>query len=335
MDLSTKYLGLDLKHPIVASAGPISKTLEGIKSLEDAGAAAVVMFSLFEEQLLYENEAYDYFATGGLGLNAESMSYFPAIDKYEVGPSQYLTLISRAKEATDIPIIASLNGATSMGWTGYAKDMEDAGADAIELNIYFFPASLTATGRMVEQHYVDIVEAVRKVVTIPVAVKMSPYFSAPADMGDRLVAAGANGLVLFNRFYQPDFDLNKLEVVPSLQLSQQTEMRLPLLWISILHGRLPASLAGTTGVHQGTDVAKYLLAGADVAMTTSSLLENGVEHLGVLLNGLETWMARNSFESVSQMKGAMSQMRVPNPSSFERANYLKILQSYKPATAGK
>lgn len=335
MDLTTSYLGLNLKHPLLASAGPLSRTLDGIRSLEDAGASAIVLFSLFEEQIRFENEAYDYFTTASADLSAESLSYFPSIDQYEVGPSQYLTLISRAKEATEIPIIASLNGATSAGWTAYARDMEEAGADAIELNIYFFPASLTASGRMVEQHYLDIVANVRKAVTIPIAVKLSPYFSAPGEMCERLIAAGADGVVLFNRLYQPDFDLEKREVVSSLQLSTPTEMRLPLLWISILYGKLHGSLAASTGVHAGTDAAKYLLAGADVAMTTSSLLKNGVGHMEVLVSGLEEWMARHGYESVRQMQGSMSQSKVANPSAFERANYVKILQSYKPSYIGQ
>ena len=305
-DLGTNYMGVALKHPIVASASPLSRDLDGIKRLEDAGAAAVVMFSLFEEQIRQENAAFDYLTTVGVESFSESLNYFPEVDAYEVGPEPYLELIRKATEATDIPIIGSLNGVTSEGWIDYATRIEHAGARAIELNVYYIPADLDTSGREVEQRYLDVVRAVKSAVTIPVAMKLSPFFSAFGEMATRLVEAGADGLVVFNRFYQPDFDLEKLEVVPDLDLSDPREIRLPLLWIAILHGRVRASLAATTGVHGADEVVKYLLAGADVVMTTSALLKNGPEHLTNLVGGLAAWLERRDYASVAQMKGAMS-----------------------------
>ena len=329
MDLKTTYLGLELKHPIVASASPLSRTLDGIRRMEDAGASAIVMFSLFEEQIRYENEALDYLTEAGTETFAESLTYFPSVQDYRVGPDSYLELIRAASKACEIPIIASLNGVTSSGWTQYAREMIEAGAKAIELNIYYIPADLAITGREVEQRYIDIVKTVRSSIKAPVSVKLSPFFSSMGEMAARLVDAGADGLVLFNRFYQPDFDLDELEVVPDMELSTASEIRLPLLWIAILHGRLKASLAATRGVQSGTEVVKYLMAGADAVMTTSALLRNGVSHLGTLLEGTRIWMERRGYSSVAQLKGSMSQNKVADPSAFERANYIKVLQSYK------
>lgn len=329
MDLATTYLGLELKHPIVASASPLSKTLDGIKRMEDAGAAAIVMFSLFEEQIRHENESFDYLMEAGTDQFAESLTYFPAVEDYRIGPDSYLELIRKATEATGVPIIASLNGITKAGWTEYARDMAEAGAKAIELNVYYIPASLDITGAEVEQRYLDVVGAVKSAVSVPVAVKLSPFFSSTGDMARRLVAAGADGLVLFNRFYQPDFDLEELEVVPDLDLSSASEIRLPLLWIAVLHGRLKVSLAATRGVQSGIEVLKYVMAGADAVMTTSALLRNGVGHMKTLLDGVTGWMERRGYESIRQMKGSMSQLKVGDPSAFERANYIKVLQSYK------
>lgn len=328
-NLHTTYLGLSLKHPVVASASPLSRTLDGIRRLEDAGAAAIVMFSLFEEQIRQENDAFEHL--GGLGTDsfAEALSYFPAVADYEVGPDAYLELIRRAKESVDAPIIASLNGMTSSGWTDYAGMMEHAGADAIELNIYHIPSDPLADSAKVEQRYVDIVAAVRSAVRIPVAVKVGPYFSAFGQMATRLVGAGANGLVLFNRFYQPDFDLAKLKVAPTLELSHAGEVRLPLLWLALLHGRLDASMAATTGVQSSTEVVKYVLAGADVVMTASALLHYGVDHLKTLVDGLNAWLDARGAESVAQVRGSMSHGKVPEPEQFERANYIKTLQSWK------
>lgn len=329
MDLKTTYLGLELKHPIVASASPLSRTLDGIRRMEDAGASAIVMFSLFEEQILYENEALDYLTEAGTEAFAESLTYFPSVQDYRIGPDSYLELIRAASKACDIPIIASLNGITSSGWIEYAREMIEAGAKAIELNIYYIPADLTITGREVEQRYIDVVKAVRSSIKAPIAVKLSPFFSSMGEMATRLVDAGADGLVLFNRFYQPDFDLDELEVIPDMELSTASEIRLPLLWIAVLYGRLKASLAATRGVQSGTEVVKYLMAGADAVMTTSALLRNGVGHLGTLLEGTRIWMEKRGYSSVAQMKGSMSQKKVANPAAYERANYIKVLQSYK------
>ena len=328
-DLETTYMGLQLKHPLVASASPLSQDLDGIKRLEDAGAAAVVMFSLFEEQIRQENAAFDYLTAVGTESFSESLSYFPEVEAHEVGPEPYLELIRKATEATDIPIIGSLNGITSEGWIDYATHIEQAGAKAVELNVYYIPADLNVSGREVEQRYLDVIRAVKAAITIPVAMKLSPFFSAFGEMAVRLVGAGVDGLVLFNRFYQPDFDLDTLEVVSDLSLSDPNEIRLPLRWIAILCDRIRASLAATTGVHSTDEVVKYLLAGADVVMTTSALLKNGPDHLTALIDGLSGWLDRRDYQSVAQMKGAMSQRHVADPSAFERANYVKVLQSYR------
>ena len=329
MDLRTTYMGMELQHPIVASASPLSGSVANVKRLEDAGAAAVVMFSLFEEQLKHETAALEYLMTAGTESFAESLNYFPEIDDYTVGPDSYLDLLRRASEAVDIPIIGSLNGITNTGWIDYAKLMEEAGAKGIELNIYYIPADLTTGGREVEQRYVEIVRAVKAAVTVPVAVKLSPFFSAIGSMAKALDDAGADALVLFNRFYQPDFDLDKLEVAPNLSLSAPDEIRLPLLWIAVLYGRLRASLGATRGVHTPVEVVKYLMAGADVVMTTSALLKHGVDYLTTLRDGLQTWMEMHRYSSVAQMKGSMSQRNVADPTAFERANYIKTLESYK------
>lgn len=333
MDLRTRYMGIELAHPIVASASPLSKTLDGIRRLEDAGASAIVLFSLFEEQIRRENEAYDALSAHGSESFAESLSYFPAVGQDPMGPDAYLELLRRAREAVDVPLIASLNGVTDAGWTGFAQQIAEAGAHALELNVFTLPSDLSLSGRAVEEHTLDVVTAVRRAVTIPLAVKLSPFFSAPGEMAQRLVAAGADGLALFNRFYQPDFDLERLEVEPSLELSRASEIRLPLLWIALLHGRIDASLAATTGVESATEVAKYLLAGADVVMTASALLRHGVEHLRTLVSGLEEWLERHGAAGVSQIRGSMSRQKAANPEAFERANYLRILQSRGPYPA--
>jgi dihydroorotate dehydrogenase (fumarate) len=329
MDLTTTYLGLELKHPVVASAGPLSSTLDGIRLLEEGGAAAVVLFSLFEEQIRHENASFDYLYEQGVERFPESLSYFPTLDEYHVGPEGYLDLVRSAVEATDIPIIGSLNGITDDGWTEYAKEIEAAGARALELNIFFIPADIAISGREVEERYVRIVSRVKRAVDIPIAVKLSPFFSSIGEMARWLVEAGADGLVLFNRFYQPDFDLDALEVRTTLELSSPGEIRLPLLWVALLRGRLDASLAATSGVHRAEEVIKYLMAGADVAMTTSALLRHGPGHIETLVNDMTAWMERRNYESVRQMKGSMSQSKVADPTSFERANYIKVLESYE------
>lgn len=329
MDLSTNYLGFELEHPIVASASPLSEELDGIKRMEDAGAAAVVMFSLFEEQIRQESAAMEHFTSYGADSFAEALSYFPASEDYQVGVQQYLNLVRRARESVDIPIIASLNGMTSAGWTEYARHMEEAGAHAIELNVYYIPADMETTGREVEDDYVKILEQVKGAVTIPVALKLSPFFSAFGHMAKRLDDAGADGLVLFNRFYQPDFDIEHLEVSLNLELSRPSEIRLPLTWIAILHGRVRASLAATRGVHSANEIVKYVMAGADVVMTTSALLRNGIDYLGKLRRDLEEWLEAREYRSLEQMKGSMSQRNVADPTAFERGNYIKILEHYK------
>jgi dihydroorotate dehydrogenase (fumarate) len=328
-DLSTQYLGLPLSHPVVASAGPLSRDLDGIRRLEDAGAAAIVLFSLFEEQIRWENAALAHLNSAVAHTSAEAEGYFPTAESFEVGPEAYLNLVRRARQAVGVPVIGSLNGVTSEGWVDYACLLHEAGASAIELNLFHIPADLRVTGREVEQQYEDVVNAVSGAVPIPVAVKLSPFFSATGEMAQRFVRAGARGLVLFNRFYQPDFDLATLEVTPTLDLSSPREIRLPLLWLAILYGRIDASLAATTGVNTSAEVAKYLLAGADVAMTTSSLLEHGPGHLRTLVQGLDEWLERKGFSSVTAIKGSMSQRHVAEPTVFERANYVKILTGWK------
>ncbi|MFQ5690329.1 MAG: dihydroorotate dehydrogenase-like protein [Gemmatimonadota bacterium] len=329
MDTRTTYMGLELAHPIVASASPLSGSVEQIERMEEAGAAAVVMFSLFEEQIRSELEALDYFWSHGTESYSEALTYFPGVEVYDVGVDRYLEILRGAAERVDIPVLGSLNGITAEGWIDYATRMEEAGASGIELNIYYLPTESERSGAEVEQRYVDILTAVKEAVRIPVALKLNPYFSAMAHMAARLDEAGADALVLFNRFYQPDFDLESLEVVPSLVLSQPSEIRLPLLWIAVLYGRLRASLAASTGVHGGTEVVKYLLAGADVVMATSALLRHGVEHLATLRGELTEWMERREYESVSQLKGSMSQRSVADPTAFARANYIKVLEGFR------
>ncbi|HEU4510014.1 MAG TPA: dihydroorotate dehydrogenase-like protein [Pyrinomonadaceae bacterium] len=330
MNLTTNYLGLVLKNPIVASSSPLSHTVDSIRRLEDAGAAAVVMYSLFEEQIGFDSYYIDYHLTQGIDSYAESISYFPDMQSYNVGPDEYMNLIRCAKEAVDIPIIGSLNGTSVGGWTDYATLIEEAGADAVELNVYYVPANVEVTGFEVESLYIDILSAVREAVTIPIAVKLSPFFSSMANMANRLADRGADGLVLFNRFYQPDFDLDNLEVAPRLVLSNSNEMRLPLRWVAILYGRVDADLAVTTGVHTAHDVVKGLMAGAKVTMMASELLQNGVRRIPQVLNELINWMRDHEYESVVQMIGAMSQKHCPEPAAFERANYMKVLNSYRP-----
>ncbi len=329
MDLQTTYMGMALPNPLIASSSPLSEDVSNIKRLEDAGAAAVVMFSLFEEQIRHEEEAMTHLKTYGAESFAEALSYFPDVDDFHVGAEQYLDLIRRARDAVDIPIIASLNGATNEGWIDYAKLMEEAGASAIELNVFYIPANIDVTGREVEERYVEIVKHVKGAVTIPVALKLSPFFSAFGNMARRLDEAGADALVLFNRFYQPDFDIEHLEVALSLELSGPSEIRLPLAWIAMLYGRLNASLAATRGVHNAAEIIKYVMAGADAVMTTSALLKNGIDYVGRLLRDVEEWMEAREYASIEQMKGSMSEQNVADPTAFKRGNYIKMLEQYK------
>lgn len=329
MDLRTEYLGLTLKNPIVPSSSPLSHTVDAIRRLEDAGAAAVVMYSLFEEQVTSESYYLDYYLSHGTDSYAESLSYFPEMGRYNVGPDEYLELIRKAKATVDIPIIGSLNGVSTGGWIDYAGMIEEAGADALELNVYYIPTSTYLMGAEVEYIYTDILHDVKNRVEIPVAMKLSPYFSSPASMAQRLYEGGAEGLVLFNRFYQPDFDLESLEVVPSLRLSTSDDLRLPLRWVAILYGHVPLDFAITSGVHTYQDALKGLMAGAKVVMMAAELLQNGINRIGEILAEMKQWMESHEYESVEQMIGSMSQQHVIEPAAFERANYMKVLASYK------
>ena len=328
IDLSTTYLGLKLKSPLVASSSPMCEDIGNIRRMEDAGAAAVVLHSLFEEQIEVDAEELDRFLTESAGHGAEARTQFPELTGPVRGPEGYLKHIAQAKQAVNIPIIASLNGSTTGGWLRYAKEMEQAGADALELNIYYIPADAARTGEQVEQQYVDLVSAIKSRVTIPVAVKLGPYFSSMGNMARKLDAAGANGLVLFNRFYQPDYDLEALEVVPNLILSNSHDLLLRLHWVAALYGGVKADLAVTGGVHDAKDVVKSMMAGAKVAMMTSALLKRGIGHLDTVATELLVWLGEHEYDSIRQMQGSMSRNAVPQPSAFERANYVKVLSSY-------
>jgi dihydroorotate dehydrogenase (fumarate) len=329
MDLSTSYMGLKLKNPIVPSASPLSQNVDTVKALEDAGAAAIVVYSLFEEQINHESGELNHYLSYHAESYAEALNYFPEPDEFKLTPYQYLDHIANLKKAVNIPVIGSLNGISTGGWVQYAKNIEQAGADAIELNVYYIPANPKISGADIEKMYINVLQEVKKNVKIPVAVKLSPFFTSMANMALSLDNAGADALVLFNRFYQPDFDLEKLEVVPNLVLSTNWEMRLPLRWIAILFGQVKASMALTSGVHNHTDVIKCMMAGADVAMICSELLIHGVKRITEILDKMKQWMEENEYESINIMKGSMSQKSVAEPAAFERANYMKMLQSYK------
>ncbi len=329
MDLTTTYMGLTLKHPIVPSSSPLSDSVGKIRRLEDAGAAAVVMYSLFEEQINQESHVLDHYLSYGAESYGEALSYFPDLERYNVGPEEYLELIRRAKEAVDIPIIGSLNGISSGGWIEYARKIQEAGADALELNLYYIPTEPNITCTEMENTYLQVVKDVRESITIPIAVKVGPFFSAFANMAQRFVDAGADALVLFNRFYQPDFDLENLEVVPHLVLSDSDELRLRLHWVAILYGRVRADYAITGGVHTHEDVLKGLMAGAKVTMMASELLRNGIGRISEVLDEMVRWMEEHEYESVEQMQGSMSQINVADPAAFERGNYMRVLQSWR------
>jgi len=328
MDLRTEYLGLKLSCPLVLSASPLSESLDALRAVEDAGAGAVVLHSLFEEQIEIDALSMSHYLEKGTDSYPEALTYLPTPGDFRFGPQDYLDHLWRAKQALGIPVIASLNGRTVGGWSHFARQLEQAGADAIELNIYYVAADLEMSGREVEDLYLEIVRSVRRCVTVPIAVKIGPYFSAPGNMARRLVEAGANGLVLFNRFYQPDVDLDQLEIRPRVLLSSPQTMRLPMRWIAILHGRIEASLAATGGIHDHLDVLKMLMVGADVTMLCSALLRHGIPHLGKVKAALEQWMVEHEFDSVSLMKGNLSQRACPRPEEFERANYTKALVGY-------
>lgn len=329
MDLSTTYLGLTLKNPIVASASPLSRSMESMRRLEDAGASAIVMHSLFEEQISHEADLLEHYIASTSDSHAEALSYFPDTGDYQFGPEEYLELIAKAAGKLDIPVIASLNGITPGGWTSYAKKMAEAGASALELNIYYIPTDGTMPGSEVEDRYADVLKHVRNTVTIPIAVKLSPFFSSIPNAAKRLVREGADGLVLFNRFYQPDIDLDELDVRPGVELSTSYANRLPMRWIGILYGKVKASLAATSGIHTAEDVLKLTMVGADITMMCSALLMHGPEYIGKVLKDLERWMQEHEYESIEQMKGSLSHKSIADPSAYERANYMKALNRYK------
>jgi dihydroorotate dehydrogenase (fumarate) len=321
-------MGLDLRSPIVVSASTLSTKLDNFKKMEDAGAGAVVLFSLFEEQIKQEIAVYDYLMGAGPESFPESLRYLPPIGDFQVSIDNYLDLIRKAKESVEIPIIGSLNGVTPGGWMEYARAYQEAGADGIELNIFFVPADIKQRGSDIEHRYLEILKMVKSAVSIPVALKLNPYFSSFGNAASQFEQAGADALVLFNRFYEPDFDIDTMEVVNSLELSQPNEIRLPLMWLGILYGKVKCSLAATSGVQGSTEVIKYLLAGADVVMVASALIKKGIPYIYQMLAELEQWMQARHYNSVNEMKGVMSQMQVKDPTAYERANYIKILQKY-------
>ncbi len=329
MDLRTTYMGLELSSPIVVSACPLSENLENILHMEDAGAGAVVLFSLFEEQIRKEDQLMDTDLENTANVNPEASGYFPDFDDYHVSSEAYLDLIRQAKARVDIPIIGSLNGVSSQGWIDYARQMEEAGADGIEMNIFFIPAEVGIRAQEVESRYLDIVRIVKKTVSIPVSVKLNPYFSAMGTMAADLRDAGADALVLFNRFYQPDIDIEQLRLISDLQYSVANEIRLPLLWIGILHGRVPVSLAASSGVQTADEVVKYLLAGADVVMTSSSLYKHGIDYLDQMNKDLALWMERHQYPTLEAFRGVMSQKNIVDPTAYERANYIKVIEGQK------
>ncbi|MCC6475632.1 dihydroorotate dehydrogenase-like protein [bacterium] len=329
MDLSTTYLGLNLKHPIMSSASPLAQNLAGVKKLEDAGVAAIILPSLFEEQIEKELLELHWATLQGSESFAEATSYFPSPEKFILGPEEYLSLISKAKESCSVPVIPSLNGIAPGSWAKYARFFEEAGAPAIELNIYYVATDPFADSAKLEENYLEIIREVRSHVNIPLAVKVSPFFTTFASMARRCVEAGADGLVLFNRFYQPDLDLEQLEVKPHVELSTSFAMRLPLRWVAILYGRVPCDFATTSGVHSGEDAVKLIMAGANTVMMCSALYKNGLGHVNAVLKDMKGWMEVNEYDSVDMMRGTMSQVSVANPDAYERANYMKTLQSFR------
>jgi dihydroorotate dehydrogenase (fumarate) len=334
MDITTRYLGLQLRTPLVVSASPLSHEISGIRDLEDAGASAVVLYSLFEEQLHKEALELELHLNAGTESFAESITYFPHSSEFHTGPEQYLNHIRKAKDAVDIPIIASLNGATLGGWAKYARQIEQAGADAIECNLYSIPTNMEISGSEIENNYADILREIKTSVQIPVAAKLSPFFSNMANMAKRLDQMGTDGLVLFNRFYQPDIDLEELEIKPNVLLSTPQDLRLPLTWIGILYGRIRANLAATSGVHGPEDVIKLLMVGADVTMLCSVLLRSGFGQLRRIEQGVLEWMEEHEYESVQQLRGSMSQLRCPDPGAFERAQYMRAVKGLRHALQG-
>jgi dihydroorotate dehydrogenase (fumarate) len=330
VDLTTTYLGLKLKNPLVASPSPLSEKVENILRMQDAGIAAVVMYSLFEEQIIHESLELDHFLSRGTDSFAEALTYFPNVGKFSLAPDKYIETLEKTKRAVNIPVLGSLNGVSTGGWIEYGRKIQDAGADALELNLYYLPNDVNLTSTQLEDNYLKLVSDIRAAIQIPLAVKLAPFFTALPNFARRLVETGADGLVLFNRFYQPDLDLENLEVVPNLVLSNSDELRLPLRWIAILYGKVKADLALTSGVHTPEDAIKAIMAGANVAMTTSALLKRGSPAIQHILTGMEEWMTAHEYVSVEQMRGSMSQGAVAEPAAFERANYMKVLNSFNP-----
>ncbi|HFC12607.1 MAG TPA: dihydroorotate dehydrogenase-like protein [Anaerolineae bacterium] len=328
MELTTTYLGLELKSPIVPSSSPLMRDLDNLRRMEDAGAGAVILHSLFEERITHEAHTLNEHLLQGTDSFAEALDYFPDIADYKTSPDFYVAHLQKAKAALDIPVIASLNGVSSGGWIQYARDLEAAGADALELNIYFLPTDPNLSSGEVENLYLDALRDVKATISIPIAMKLNPYFSALANMTTRLATAGADGLVLFNRFYQPDLDLEQLEVVPHLRLSTTDELRLPLRWIALLYGRVPVDFALTTGVHTSMDALKGLAAGAQVVLMASEILRNGIGRIHDINTGVSAWLVKNEYDSLDQLRGSMSQVNCGEPAAFERANYMRVLSSY-------
>ena len=329
MKIQSTYMGLPLNSPIVVSACTLSEQTDNIVQMEDSGAGAVVMYSLFEEQIKKEEAGYKTVMQETSNSFAEALDFFPNLDDFHVGSDEYLEHIRKAKERVSIPIIGSLNGITNEGWIDYSRQMEQAGADGLEVNIFFIPGDVSMSSSAVEHRYLNIIDAIKHNVKIPVAVKLNTYFSAMGNMSTRMQQAGANALVLFNRFYQPDFDIEKLTIKNDLQYSESSEIRLPLLWIAMLYGKVNISLAATTGVQSAVEVIKYLLAGADVVMTASSLYKNGITYLITMHKDLLVWMNRMGFESIEAFRGSMSQQHISDPTAYERANYIKMLEGVK------
>jgi len=329
IDLSTKYLGLDLKNPLVASSSPLSTHIETLQELEQSGIAAVVVYSLFEEQIIHESRERDHYLSRDTESFAEALTYLPDIGRYSTGPESYVKHIAKIKNAIDIPVIGSLNGISTGGWIEYARKIAAAGADALELNLYYLPTDPEITSSQLENAYLHLVENIRKKLNIPLAVKLSPSFTALPHFVKGLAAAGADGVVLFNRFYQPDFDLDSLSIVPNLQLSTSSDLRIPLRWIALLYGRVDVDMALTSGIHTGEDIVKSIMAGANVAMTASALLRNGINHVTKMLSEMENWLVTHEYQSTDQMRGSMSQKHAGNPAAFERANYMKVLGALK------
>lgn len=328
MDLSTQYLGLNLKNPLIPSASPLSRDIQTMVEMEQAGASAIVLYSLFEEEIFVEDQVLDESLTAGSEAYAEALSYLPEAIFYQTGPDSYLDHVRRAKEKLSIPVIGSLNGISPGGWVRYAKEIESAGADALELNMYYLPTDPSLPGNVVEDMYLELLGEMRKQVTLPIAVKLSPFFSALPHFALRLIGAGAQGLVLFNRFYQPDIDVENLQAEPSLDLSTSAELRLPLRWVALMYDRVDTDFAISTGVHNAEDVVKGLMAGASVTMMASELLSNGVHRLEQILHDLEIWLEVHEYESVAQLTGSMSVEHSGQPAAFERANYMRVLRSF-------